>query len=202
MHLALLWDKKRKKITCRACLKHCDFSKNNLGYCKTRVKKNEKIYSLIYGNVAGINVKNVEEIPLFHFLPATKVLSLTTATKNLIPILNKEWVVGQKYLPKATKTKKISYEKIVKDAHKNNCRSIVFDYIESSLSIDYAYPIARLASRYLIKTVLVSNGFMSYEILRNYSKYIDCFTIYVKASLDKEFYDKYFALTKNIVEEI
>lgn len=202
MNIALLWEKKRKKVFCNACIKHCSIEKNKLGYCKTRINKKDKIYSLLYGNVTGLTIKNIEEIPLFHFLPSTKAVSLTTATKDLIPILNKEWVIGQRYLPKVASIRKIPYEKIVKDAFKNACSSIVFDYIESSLSIDYAYPIARLASRYLIKTVLISNGFMSYDLLRSYSKYLDAFIIFVKASLDENFYNKFNPLTKNIVEDI
>ena len=197
---ALLWEKKTVKVFCNACLKYCNIQKGKYGYCKTRFNKNNRIYTTLVNSVAGMNVHPVEEIPLFHFMPSTNTLSLTLATKDSFENLNKEWVALQKYLPLRTRLKEIEYENVVKKAVKEKCKSITFDYIESALAIDYAYKVARTASRYLTKTVLVTNGYITHEMIRLYAKFFDGFLICVKASLDKNFYKKYDSIVKNIEE--
>jgi len=198
MYPASLWEKKRKKVICNACVKKCVIEEGKKGYCQTRINKGNKIYTLLYNNVVGLNKTNIEYVPLFHVLPGTQAISLTLSTKELIKVFNKEWVFLQKYLPQKASIKDMNYEKLIKYTISQKCKTIVFDYVESALAIDYAVTVARTASRYLLKTILATNGYLSYGVIKNYYKYIDGFLVGVKASLDEEFYKKYDPIVKDV----
>lgn len=194
---ALLYEKKRKNVFCRACLKYCKINDGEVGYCKTRINKKNVIYTNLNNYVAGLNVKDIEAVPLFHIFPTSKALSLTNVTNDLKNFLIKEWSLNQHYLPSSTKISEMDYKKVTRIAVSEKVKVIVFDYIESALCMDFAYKVMRNASRYNIKTFLGTNGFLSYELIRNYSRFIDGFLFTIRASLDKDFYKNY-EVIKNI----
>ncbi|MDR0911583.1 MAG: radical SAM protein [Methanobrevibacter sp.] len=77
--------------------------------------------------------------------------------------------------------------KIVKNAINNNCKSISFTYNEPTIHIEEYIQIAKIAQNNGLKTIFVSNGYMSNESLKYILKNVDAFNIDLKA-YSNEFY--------------
>jgi len=59
---------------------------------------------------------------------------------------------------------------------------------------EFAYRVSRIAKRYNIKNVFVTNGYMTSEAIKKIGKYLDAVTVDLKASGNPEFYKKYMAV--------
>ena len=54
---------------CGVCPRHCVIPEGKRGFCSTRENRAGKLYSLVYGRVAAMNVDPIEKKPFFHVLP-------------------------------------------------------------------------------------------------------------------------------------
>jgi len=78
MHLAKFWELKKGLIYCSLCQRHCLIAEGKTGFCKVRKNINGKLYSLVYGYPAALNIDPIEKKPFYHFHPGSKVLSFGT----------------------------------------------------------------------------------------------------------------------------
>ena len=67
-------------------------------------------------------------------------------------------------------------EKIVDYCRKNNIPSIAYTYNEPTIFVEYAYDTMKLAKKYGIKNVFISNGYESKETIEYIAQYSYCFT--------------------------
>lgn len=78
---------------------------------------------------------------------------------------------------------------VVSAALANRCDSISFTYTEPVLFMEYAFDTARLAKEQGLRTIFVSNGYMTMEALDLIAPYLDACNIDLKAFTDS-FYTK------------
>lgn len=192
MKEAILYRKlSQKSVQCRACPNYCVLTPNTRGKCGVRENKNGKLYSLVYGKVAAINIDPIEKKPFFHFLPGTSSLSFGTVGCNLSCKACQNWelsqgpklrgkIFGQQILP----------EKIVEMAIKYKCPSISFTYSEPTVFVEFALDTMKIAKKKGIRTCWVSNGYMSKETVDLISPHLDAINIDLKGFSDK-FYKEY-----------
>lgn len=197
---------KNKKIRCQACSWHCLIAEGETGICGIRQNKNGKLYLLVYGKPTGLQIDPVEKKPLYHFLPGEKVLSFGTFGCNFSCSFCQNWQTSQltKILKKEIKNK-IEYfplikqmlekletwtpKRIVNFARENNLPMIAYTYNEPAIFFEYAYDTAKLAHKYGLKNIFVSNGFESNFALKAIKPYLDAINIDLKSS-NGEFYEK------------
>jgi len=67
---------KNNQVKCLACQRYCQIAPDRVGFCQTRLNKNNQLYSLTYGILNGIQIDPVEKKPLYHFYPGSRVLSI------------------------------------------------------------------------------------------------------------------------------
>jgi len=75
----------------------------------------------------------------------------------------------------------VSPEEIVMAAKRNKCESIAYTYTEPTIFFEYAYDIAKLASKEGIKNVFVTNGYITEEALVEIEPYLDVANIDLKS---------------------
>jgi pyruvate formate lyase activating enzyme len=85
--------------------------------------------------------------------------------------------------------KEISPEQVLENAINNDCKIIAYTYNEPTVFYEYMIECAKLAKKKGIKNVIVSNGFINQEPLKELCKYIDGANIDLK-SFDNAFYKK------------
>jgi pyruvate formate lyase activating enzyme len=185
---ARLYKKINENLRCEVCPRYCVISKNNKGFCRTRINENGKLFSLIYAEVSSLNVDPIEKKPLFHFFPGTKSFSMGTVGCNLQCKYCQNWDISDRNAGEVS-TQEILPEEAVKMAKEHDCKSISYTYNEPAIWFEYVYDTTKLAKEQGILNVLKTNGYISKEALKELLPFIDAASIDFK-SIRKEFYQK------------
>ena len=176
------------QVHCLLCPHSCILEENDRGFCRTRVVKNKRLYTVAYGNPCSVHLDPVEKKPLNHFLPGTEIFSLATAGCNLRCINCQNWEISQ-VRPEETENMDLPPEQVVAKTAENNIRSIAYTYSEPIVFYEYVYETATLARTRGIKNVLVTAGYIEPAPLRKLCKVTDAANVNIKGFTD-HFYRK------------
>ncbi len=189
MKEALFYKKLKNKIVqCQLCPHFCTLKEGERGKCRVRENQKGKLYSLVYGKLCSLAFDPIEKKPLYHFLPGQLSLSIATVGCNLNCQHCQNWEISQANVEDIP-NQQFSPEEIVKEAKKDKVKIISYTYTEPTIFYEYMLDIAKLAKKAGIKNMIVSNGFINPEPLRELCKYLDAANIDLK-SIDEEFYKK------------
>ncbi|MCP4970378.1 MAG: AmmeMemoRadiSam system radical SAM enzyme [Arcobacter sp.] len=175
------------KLTCLLCSYYCDLKEDQVGICGVNKNTGEKIDCLVYGHISAFNIDPVEKKPLYHFLPTSKSLSLGTVGCNFHCKFCQNHGISQE--KRIDKSKYTSAKDVAKIAYEKKCASISYTYNEPTIFYPYAKDIALEAKKYNIKSVYVSNGFESKEVIHDMRGVIDAINVDLK-SFDEKYYKK------------
>lgn len=175
------------KVKCHVCSHRCTIAEGNLGICRTRRNKNGKLFTLIYNTVSSEAVDPIEKKPLYHFLPGTLSYSLGTIGCNFRCQHCQNWNISQEY--SHTGTIEITPEEAIKEALEKKCKSISWTYNEPAIWHEYTFDSAVLAKKAGLKTIYVTNGYITPEALQRMAPYLDAFRVDIK-SFSEDFYRK------------
>lgn len=170
-------------IRCQICPNECDINYGETGDCRTRIIKNNKLYTSAYGNPCAIHIDPIEKKPLNHFLPQSKTFSIATAGCNLACLNCQNWTISQK-APDETQNYHLMPESVVKQAQKYQCSSIAYTYSEPIVFYEYTLDTAKTAHLNGLKNVFVSAGYINEKPLLEISKYLDAANIDLKSFSD------------------
>ncbi len=188
-HPAMYYEKRPGgRVLCVLCPNSCRLSEGQIGMCRSRKNVNGELVSLVYGRIASAHVDPIEKKPFFHVLPGTKAFSIATPGCNMRCLFCQNWEISQAF-PWEVDTRQATPEQVVEEAIRTGCRSIAFTYTEPIIYYEYVLDIAKLAKQKGLKTVVVSNGFISPEPLRELLKYIDAYKVDLKA-FNEPFYQE------------
>ncbi|MFC1733074.1 AmmeMemoRadiSam system radical SAM enzyme [candidate division KSB1 bacterium] len=185
---AYYYSQHARGIRCDLCPNICILKDNEESMCRTHLCKDDKLYTLAYGNPCSMNVDPIEKKPLFHFLPQSRAFSVAIAGCNLACLNCQNWQISQ-VSPRDTRNYDLMPEKLIASAKKSKCESIAYTYSEPIVFYEYTYESSKLARQAGIKNVMVSAGFINEEPLRKLAKYIDAANIDLK-SFDNKIYLK------------
>jgi pyruvate formate lyase activating enzyme len=160
------------------------------GLCKTRININGKFYSMVYGYPCSIHVDPIEKKPLYHFYPGSEILSFGTFGCNLFCRGCQNFDITRRDAKETSELKYYHPEEIVDLALENNIKLIAYTYNEPTIFFEYIIDIAKLARKKGIKNIIVSNGYINPEPLKELIKYIDAANIDLKG-ITEEFYKGY-----------
>ncbi len=171
-------------MRCSLCGHKCLIKDGHRGICAVRENRGGTLYSLVYGKVISMNIDPIEKKPLFHFLPASKSLSIATVGCNFRCKHCQNYEISQ--FPRerdfAIPGKEVPAEDIVDTTGKNHCESISYTYTEPTIFFEFAYDCAKAAREKGIKNVFVSNGYTGPEAVRLIAPYLDANNIDLKGS--------------------
>lgn len=177
-------------LQCTACSHYCVLKSGDLGKCGVRKNILGKLYLLVYGKIAAVNIEPIEKKSFFHFMPGTETFSIATVGCNFRCLNCQIWDIAQG--PKTSgkiRGQEMTAEEIVKTAMRYGCPSISYAY-EPTVYAEFAFEVMKLAKKRGIKNCWVSNGFMSKETIDLISPYLDTASISLKGASDK-FYKEY-----------
>lgn len=180
IHEARLYTKLSKNnVICKTCARQCIIRPTQLGFCKGRTNHNGILYHLNYGIVSSHNIDPIEKKPLKKFLPGTYTYSIGGWGCNMECANCQNHTISQPIPDNSTKTR-LNPEYIVDTAIKTYCPSIAWTYNEPTIALEYALDTSKLAHENDIKTIYISNGYMTPEALKLLLKDIDAFNIDLK----------------------
>jgi len=181
------YKEEENRIICLLCRHYCKLKEGQVGICGVNQNVNHSLKNLVYGKVAAINVDPVEKKPLYHFLPNTKSLSIGTVGCNFKCPFCQNWQISQTSITDTSHS--LSPKEIVDLAIKHRCQSISYTYNEPTIFYPFAKDIALLAKEKGIKSIFVSNGLETPEVIDDMRGVIDAFNIDLK-SFDEGYYKK------------
>jgi pyruvate formate lyase activating enzyme len=171
------------KTRCLLCPQRCFLANNKVGRCLARVNKDGILYTKIYGQVSSYAMDPIEKKPLYHFYPGSLIFSIGSYGCNFKCTFCQNWHISQQEVS----TEKFSPEDIVEIAISNKSTGVAYTYNEPFIWFEFVYDTAKIAKEKGLKNVLVTNGFVNEEPLRELLPYIDAMNIDLKAS-NESFY--------------
>ncbi len=178
--LAMFQEESARGVICMICPNECTLKDGELSDCRNRIARKSKLYTMAYGNPCAVNIDPVEKKPLYHFLPGTTAFSIATAGCNLACLNCQNWTISQTS-PDKTKNFDLPPGEVVAGAAEGGCRSIAYTYSEPVTFYEYVYETSKLARAAGIKNIMVSNGYINNEPLKQLCRYIDGANIDLKS---------------------
>lgn len=180
----MTYEKFHDAIRCKVCERKCVIAERDAGFCSMRANMDNKLYALNYGAASSVAVDPIEKKPLFHFYPGTTVFSLGSIGCNFRCKHCQNWNISQVSLGEIP-TQEILPEEAIRLTKQYGCKSIAWTYNEPTMWFEYTYDSAKLAKKEDIKTVYVTNGYMSEESFELIKPYLDAANIDLKGMSDK-----------------
>lgn len=185
---AILYEKVDNALNCKICQRRCIISPGKTGFCQMRENVDDKIYSLNYAAVSSAAVDPIEKKPLFHFYPGSMVFSLGSVGCNFRCRHCQNWGISQAELENIP-TRDMLPEDAIRLTKEYECKSIAWTYNEPTMWFEYTLDSAKIARKEDIKTIYVTNGYMSEESFQEIKPYLDAANINLKGMTEKFYQD-------------
>ena len=197
MKEALFWERINGRVLCYLCPRNCKIGDGKEGFCYIRKNIGGKLYLLAYGEPCAAHIDPIEKKPLYHFFPGSGSFSIGTAGCNLNCRYCQNCDIS-KARQNQVRSIHLPPESAVKTALENHCKSLSYTYNEPNIWAEYAMDIAELGKEKGIKSVMVTNGYINVEPLRQVYKHIDAANVDLKAITEKF----YTSLTRSHIKPV
>jgi pyruvate formate lyase activating enzyme len=183
---ARLVEKKEDGVVgCLACAHRCVIKPGGRGICKVRFNREGELL-VPWGYVAGLNADPIEKKPFAHFLPGETALTFGMLGCNFACDFCQNWVSSQTLRDPASEesgafVQKIEPEEIIAYARRSHAAVIASSYNEPLITTEWAMDIFTLAKKEGLRTVYVSNGFATPEVLKALKPCLDGFKVDLKS---------------------
>jgi len=172
---------------CPICPHRCSPQDGEHGICGARIRHGDRILSESYGYITSFALDPIEKKPLARFHPGTKILSVGSYGCNLFCSFCQNASISRGSL-RSTHAVYMSPEDLVArsiESKNTGGIGIAFTYNEPLVGYEYVLDTAILAKKSGLQTVLVTNGYVNEEPLRELLPYIDAMNIDLKAPDDE-----------------
>lgn len=186
-------------IVCNLCPHNCHIQDGGRGLCGPRKVYDGKLYNSNYGEISSISLDPIEKKPLYHYKPGSYILSVGSFGCNFKCGFCQNYSISQYDVD----TRYLEPEDLINLAlaQENNI-GIAFTYNEPSIWYEYIWDVSRKAVDKNIDIVLVSNGYVSKEPLKELLPYISAMNIDLKAFKDEYYKDVCKGDIKDVLENI
>jgi pyruvate formate lyase activating enzyme len=178
---------------CYLCLWRCRLKHGQRGFCQAHVNRHGTLYNLSYGIISSIEVGRVEDKPVRHYRPGTRVMSVGSYGCSFrcggCHNLDISWgVTALDDLARGESTAAyVTPKELVQAALRHGAQGIAFTYSEPAVWLEYVLDVSAEARAAGLYTVYVSNSFVTDEALALMAPCVDVLCSDIK-SLDDGFY--------------
>ncbi len=176
-----------RKIKCKLCPRECNVGDKERGYCGVRENRGGTYYTLVHSRVCAAHIDPIEKKPLFHYLPGTVAFSIATAGCNVNCKFCQNWDISQSR-PEQIPAEYAPPQQVAAIAKQKNCPTIAYTYSEPVVFSEFLMDTADAGHQAGIRSIVVSNGYMQQDALKQAYGKMDA----VKIDL-KSFSDSYYA---------
>jgi pyruvate formate lyase activating enzyme len=171
-------------VKCLLCPTECVLENYQVGSCRVRINRDDRLLSLVYGKPCAVHVDPIEKKPIFHMTPGAAVYSIATAGCNLTCKFCQNWEISQAG-PASTRNADLPPEEVVARALESGCRAIAYTYSEPSVFFEYMLDTARLARSRGLRNIWVTGAYINPDPLRELAPWIDAANIDLKGFTDE-----------------
>ncbi|WP_227764191.1 AmmeMemoRadiSam system radical SAM enzyme [Zhaonella formicivorans] len=175
-------------VLCRLCPHGCRLEPGKTGICRVRTNVGGRLETRNYGLCTSLALDPIEKKPLYHFYPGKNIVSLGTVGCNLQCAFCQNWHLahGEPGLAEITPRELVQAACQVKE---KDSIGIAYTYSEPTVWYEFVLEAAEQAKSADLQNVLVTNGFINEEPLKELAPVIDALNIDVKG-FSTDFYRK------------
>ncbi len=171
---------------CLLCPHGCNLAGQQVGLCRVRQNVGGTLRTLNYGRVSSVNWDPIEKKPLFHFHPGSMILSIGSIGCNLACSFCQNWSISQQ----EAGTRRMTPEEVVSRARAEpDSIGIAYTYNEPFIWYEFVLETARLAKASGLNNVLVTNGYVNEEPLKEVLPFIDAMNVDIKSMSERFYHD-------------
>lgn len=182
---ARYYDKAEGHVQCRLCPHFCAILPGKLGLCRARLNEDGKLWAMNYGDTTSVALDPIEKKPLYHFHPGSQILSIACNSCNMRCPFCQNWEISQKDSP----TQFLPPDVLGQVYQDHKSVGVSYTYTEPLVWYEYIIDAARRIRELGGKNVLVTNGLINEEPLRELLPLIDAMNIDLK-TMDAKKYQK------------
>jgi pyruvate formate lyase activating enzyme len=185
-HQAMLYGRNDDdSVDCRVCPRLCHILPGKAGICRARVNRDGVLDAVTYARSCSVAADPIEKKPLFHFFPASTVLSLGSLGCNFTCGHCQNWQIAHAdATASARDLRELPVANLPVLADHNDCQGVAWTYNEPTIWLEYVLDGAKEAHDHGLYTVMVTNGFITEEALDVLGPHIDAYRVDVKAFSD------------------
>jgi pyruvate formate lyase activating enzyme len=179
-------------VQCELCPKACRIAEGAAGICGGRRNTGGELFATGYGKVSSLALDPIEKKPLHRFCPGSAILSVGGFGCNLRCPFCQNSAISLEYGQGLQTAEALPPERLAglaADAVLQGNIGVAYTYNEPLINIEYVMDCALLVREAGLKNVLVTNGFVNPEPLRQLLPYIDAMNIDLKG-FSELFYKK------------
>jgi len=185
-------------ISCLICQNFCQLRENEVGRCANQKNIGQKLVGITKDKPSALSIDKIENRPFLHFLPAQSVLCIGTVGCNMTCPSCQNHQITQDFLN--VQPLELSPIEIVKLALDQNIKIISFGYNEPIVYYPYAKEIGLIAKDKGIKCVMQTSGYMSEEIAKDMSSWLDAVHVDLK-SFSQVYYKNFLGASLSAIKE-
>lgn len=180
------WYKKLEegRVECQLCPQACTVADMERGMCGVRENRGGTYYTLVHGRACAVHVDPIEKKPFFHVMPGEKAFSFSTAGCNVECKFCQNWELSQ-FRPEQVEAYDLPPASLVEAAKRSGARLTAATYGEPVVFWEYVRDAAAAANAAGIKPVVVSNGFIQEQALRDVLPLLSAVKVDLKSFRDQ-----------------
>jgi len=164
------------RVLCNLCHHNCHIADGKSGICLIRQNKGGILYQTSYEEITSINIDPVEKKPLYHFYPGSYILSIGTNGCNLKCPFCQNWEISTQI----TSRKTLKIGQAIDIAKKSQTIGIAYTYNEPIIWYEFVLDCMKQFRKAGLKNVLVTNGCINLEPLKELAEYTDAANVDLK----------------------
>lgn len=185
MKEALFYEKgPGNQVRCKLCFHQCVLNEGQTGFCLARKNEGGVLVAETYGKLVAAHMDPIEKKPLYHFHPGEDVLSVAANGCNLACPFCQNREISREI----SKSEYITPEQLIGVTKRYKSAGIAYTYTEPLVWYEYVLESAKLAHQNGLYNVIVSNGIIEEQPLRQLLPFLDAANIDLKG--DAAFYRK------------
>lgn len=168
---------------CRLCFHACLIPPGGTGYCRARTYDGHTLHSPYLGQFCSAAVDPVEKKPLRHWRPGTAIYSLGSLGCTMrCPFCQNHSIAQPDFSPsgRLPRLAALAVDKLAATVREHGLRAVAYTYNEPGLQAEYILEAAPVLQEAGVASVLVSNGMLADEPLRELAPFIAAANIDVK----------------------
>ena len=176
------------KVACELCPHHCSLEEGQTGLCLARMNQDGKIIPKAYGILTSLALDPIEKKPFANYMPGHMILSAGSFGCNMKCPFCQNYEISY---ADSCENREISPEELVSLAVQEKVHGnigLAFTYNEPFINYEYVRDCFQLARKQDLKCILVTNGMVLQEQLKELLPYVDAMNIDLKG-FRQEIYD-------------
>jgi pyruvate formate lyase activating enzyme len=196
--------KNNKTVQCVLCPHNCVIDNEKYGICRIRKNIDGVLYSETYNKLVSVCMDPIEKKPMYHYHPGKMILSIGSVGCNFKCLFCQNYTISQAGANNL-ELYEMSPEKLLELVKKEKSFGVAYTYNEPLINYEHLYECAKLMHEHKIKNVLVTNGYINLEPLKELLPYIDASNVDIKSFTEKFYHEVCFGSlepVKKTIEEM